>query len=179
MKFSSAEIIYYLCTADIGKGGCLVKGTSSFWSVSYTHLDVYKRQDYGNTWTACQPSRFTSPNGPLSMKRDENGVLYAIWNPIPQYNGREEPGKVFMGGRTPYVIAVSRDNGQTFTEPVSFEEEEDHGYCYCAIHFTKDAMLLAYCAGGPEDGLSLIHIYRLRKKHVCRKGKRHTLIKMV
>lgn len=82
------------------------------------------------------------------MKRDENGVLYAIWNPIPQYNGREEPGKVFMGGRTPYVIAVSRDNGQTFTEPVSFEEEEDHGYCYCAIHFTKDAMLLAYCAGG-------------------------------
>lgn len=111
--------------------------------------------DYGNTWTACQPSRFTSPNGPLSMKRDENGVLYAIWNPIPQYNGREEPGKVFMGGRTPYVIAVSRDNGQTFTEPVSFEEEEDHGYCYCAIHFTKDAMLLAYCAGGPEDGSCL------------------------
>lgn len=89
------------------------------------------------------------------MKRDENGVLYAIWNPIPQYNGREEPGKVFMGGRTPYVIAVSRDNGQTFTEPVSFEEEEDHGYCYCAIHFTKDAMLLAYCAGGPEDGSCL------------------------
>ena len=41
------------------------------------------------------------------------------------------------------MIAVSRDNGQTFTEPVSFEEEEDHGYCYCAIHFTKDAMLLA------------------------------------
>ena len=38
---------------------------------------------------------------------------------------------------------------------MSFEEDEDHGYCYCAIHFTKDAMLLAYCAGGPEDGSCL------------------------
>lgn len=110
--------------------------------------------DNGNTWTGCQPSRFTSPNSPLSMKRDKKGSIYAVWNPIPEYNGRETK-KVFTGGRTPYVIAVSKDNGRTFSEAMAFETEEDSGYCYCAVHFTEEAVLLAYCAGSVEDGSCL------------------------
>lgn len=111
--------------------------------------------DYGKTWTTCQPSRFTSPCSPLSMKRAADGTIYAIWNPIPEYNGRPDHPTIFTGGRTPFVIAKSTDNGATFTEPVAFEDEEGRGYCYCAIHFTEDAMLLAYCAGGEEDGICL------------------------
>ena len=53
------------------------------------------------------------------------------------------------------MIAVSRDNGKTFTEGTAFEWEEDHGYCYCAMHFLDDALLLGYNAGGPEDGSCL------------------------
>lgn len=111
--------------------------------------------DNGNTWTGSQPSRFTSPNSPLSMKRDGKGRIYAVWNPIPEYNGREKNGKIFTGGRTPFVIAVSSDNGGTFTEGTAFETEEERGYCYCAIHFTEEAVLFAYCAGGIEDGSCL------------------------
>ena len=70
---------------------------------------------------------------------------------MPEYNGREKVTDIFTGGRTPYVIAVSRDNGRTFTEGIAFEWEEDRGYCYCAMHFTKDALLLGYNAGGTED----------------------------
>ena len=86
------------------------------------------------------------------MKRGWDENIYAIWNPIPVYNGREVDKEFFTGGRTPLVIAVSKDNGQTFTDPVAFEEEPDRGYCYCALHFTKEALLPAYCAGGKEDG---------------------------
>ncbi len=106
--------------------------------------------DNGEHWTASQPSRFTSPNSPLSMKRDASGRIYAIWNPIPEYNGREDVG-YFTGGRTPFVIAVSDDNGKNFSEPVIFEDDELSGYCYCAIYFADDKMLLAYCAGGAEE----------------------------
>ncbi len=118
--------------------------------------------DYGRTWSPCQPSRFTSPKSPLSMKKDAEGIIYAIWNPIPEYNGRKKIEGIFLGGRTPYVIAMSRDGGKTFSEPVAFETEEDSGYCYCAIHFHKDSMLLAYCAGGVEDRNCLTRC-RIRK----------------
>ncbi|MBQ7840982.1 MAG: exo-alpha-sialidase [Lachnospiraceae bacterium] len=106
--------------------------------------------DNGEHWTAAQPSRFTSPNSPLSMKRAPGGRIYAIWNPIPEYNGREKTG-CFTGGRTPFVIGASDDNGKSFSEPVIFEEDELSGYCYCAIYFTDDKMLLAYCAGGAAE----------------------------
>ena len=59
------------------------------------------------------------------MKRGWDENIYAIWNPVPVYNGREIDKEFFTGGRTPLVIAVSKDNGQTFTEPVAFEEEPD------------------------------------------------------
>lgn len=110
--------------------------------------------DNGEHWTASQPSRFTSPNSPLSMKRDASGRIYAIWNPIPEYNGRDDVG-YFTGGRTPFVIAVSDNNGKTFSEPVIFEEDDFAGFCYCAIYFTDDKMLLSYCAGGAEERLCL------------------------
>ena len=103
--------------------------------------------DGGESWTACQPSRFTSPNSPLSMKRDANGAIYAVWNPIPNYNGRFSEEEAAVHGRYPLAIAVSRDNGRTFSHPAAFEWDEGRGYCYCAMCFTEDALLLAYCAG--------------------------------
>lgn len=103
--------------------------------------------DGGEHWTACQPSRFTSPNSPLSMKRDAGGTIYAVWNPIPNYNGRFGEDDTAVHGRYPLAIAASRDGGRTFSPPTAFEWDEGRGYCYCAMCFTEDALLLAYCAG--------------------------------
>ena len=111
--------------------------------------------DGGGTWTAPEPSRFTSPNSPLCMKRGPGGALYAVWNPIPEYNGREEVEGVFTGGRTPLVIAASRDDGRSFSEPTAFEWDMERGYCYCAMHFTEQALMLAYCCGGRDEGSCL------------------------
>ncbi len=153
------------CTSGLQEPGVLELTAGVLWGYARTDLGRQYEMfsvDNGNTWTAPQPSRFTSPNSPLSMKRDPSGAVWAVWNPIPEYNGREKKTEIFTGGRTPFAIAVSRDNGQSFTEGVAFEGEEDHGYCYCAIHFLKDGVLLGYQAGGPKDGSCLARA-RIRK----------------
>ncbi len=120
--------------------------------------------DCGESWTAPQPSRFTSPCSPLSMKRiPGTSRLLAVWNPIPEYNGREAVSTAaWTGGRTPLVAAISEDDGRTWGKLNIIEDEPDHGYCYTAIHFKDNHVLLAYCAGGPEDGSCLTRL-RIKK----------------
>lgn len=108
-------------------------------------------RDKGKTWSPAVPSQFTSPNSPLSMKRvPECGHLLAVWNPVPNFLTRDTD-PVFAG-RTPLIGAVSKDEGESWQSHFAVETEEDKGgFCYTAIHFVQDAVLLAYCAGGPED----------------------------
>ncbi len=151
--------------AGLQEPGLVELSPGVLWAWARTDLCVQYEMfsvDGGENWTVCQPSRFTSPCSPLSMKRDIDGKLYAVWNPIPEYNGRRRPGHVFTGGRTPMVIASSADNGKTFSAPTAFETDEASGYCYCAMYFTKDALLLAYCAGSEADGSCLVRT-RIRR----------------
>ncbi len=119
----------------------------------------------GEKWFACEPSAFTAVCSPLSMKRSPSGDIYAIWNPIPLYNGYGEKA-CFTGGRTPLVIAVSHDNAKTFSEPVAFEWDDERGYTYCAICYLEDSMIISYSAGGREDGC---HLSRLRIRKISYK----------
>ena len=137
------------------------------WSWSRTDLSYQYEMfsfDKGETWTAPQPSRFTSPCSPMSVKRiPTSRNLLAVWNPIPNYNGRaEHAGKAWNGGRNPFVCAVSEDDGNTWGSYKLIEDEQDHGYCYTAIHFVGESALLAYCAGGPADGNCLAKL-RIKK----------------
>lgn len=119
--------------------------------------------DRGETWTAPGPSRFTSPNSPLSMKRiPGTEQLLALWNPGPSYETR--PLRPVSGDRTPLVAAVGAGPEKwqrAFV--VDGEDEANAGYCYTAIHFTNDSVLLAYCAGGEADKnrLARLRISRL------------------
>ncbi len=123
--------------------------------------EMYSR-DSGQSWTPASPSRFSSPRSPLSMKRDpKSGNLIAVWNPVPEYQSR--PGQpVWNGGRTPLVYALSSDDGKSWQDPVTLEDDPASGYCYTAMYFLEDALLLAYCAGGPADGGCLNRL-RIRK----------------
>ena len=126
--------------------------------------------DNGEHWTPCQPSRFTSPNSPLSMRRDADGAVYAVWNPIPNYNGRFGEDETWAHGRFPFAIAVSRDNGKTFSHPAAFEWDEGRGYCYCALCFTEDALLLSYCAGSAREDKRILNrtwIRRIEKSELA------------
>jgi hypothetical protein len=55
-------------------------------------------------------------------------------------------------------VAVSRDEGKTWSRSRVIEPEADGWYCYTAMAFVKDRMLLAYCAGDSKVG----HLNRLK-----------------
>ena len=104
--------------------------------------------DGGMNWSAAQPSSFTSPDAPLRIARNPyNGKYYAVWNPIPYYNGRPDTGVHWS--RNPLVIAESTD-GINFGGPTVLENDPMRGYCYPAIFFVDEkTMQLSYCSGGP------------------------------
>ena len=119
--------------------------------------------DGGETWTQATPSRFTSPNSPLSMRPlPGQARLLAVWNPAPAYETRtlKPPG----GDRTPLVLATGSgpNSGWKPARIIDGLDDPTGGYCYTAIHFTKDAVLLAYCAGGAADKSRLAKL-RIRK----------------
>ena len=66
------------------------------------------------------------------------------------------------GSRTPLALAVSNDQGLTWGKRYCVEADPAHGFCYVAMHFTEDALLLAYCAGGNETNGLLCRL-RLRR----------------
>ncbi|MBQ3151609.1 MAG: exo-alpha-sialidase [Clostridia bacterium] len=112
----------------------------------------------GKSWSAPTPSRFTSPDSPMKIaKNPYSGKYYAVWNPIPKYNGRitDKKDQWVNAGRTPLYIAES-ENGIDFGEPYAVETDPKRGFCYPAIFFTAaDEMLISYCSGGEEDGMCL------------------------
>lgn len=134
--------------------GIIELGRGVLWGYARTdHMYQYGfySMDNGEHWTPAAPTRFTSPNSPMKLVRSpKTGDIYAVWNPVPDYNGRVKEGVSW--GRTPLVIAVSRDNGASWSEQETIAAEPGHGYCYPAVFFTDDgALLVAFCAGGPAD----------------------------
>lgn len=120
--------------------------------------------DDGKSWTRPVQSRFTSPDSPMLIRKNPySGIYYAIWNPVPNYNGRIKPNSKWVNaGRTPFVMAQS-ENGIDFSEFTFLEDEPTHGYCYPALYFLGEKeMLLSYCCGGEEDGMCLTRT-RIRK----------------
>lgn len=121
----------------------------------------FSSRDGGDTWSPAVPSRFWSPVSPLSVKRLPDGRLFAVWNPIPLYETREEVGN---WGRSPLVYAFSADEGRSWTPARVIEDDPFCGYCYTAIYVEDDHVLLAYCAGDARtDGQCL---NRLRIVHI-------------
>ena len=118
----------------------------------------YECESDGNVhrFTTPHPSPFTSPVSPMQMKTYD-GVTYAVYNPIPSYNGRvSAPG---TWDRTPFVIRKSTDGGNTFGPLNLIEDDPTRGYCYPAIFKTEDNhLLIAYCRGNHEDGNTLCRL---------------------
>ncbi len=145
-------------TTGLQEPGIVEKQNGVIWA--YARTDKMSQYEYfsvdgGLHWTLPQPSRFTSPTSPMLIKRREStGELFAVWNPVPIYNGRYTSPAGW--GRTPIVYASSNDDGITWSEYKIIEGNEEHGYCYPAIFFTDDnCMLVSYCSGGPADGICL------------------------
>jgi Neuraminidase (sialidase) len=110
--------------------------------------------DGGETWSAAEPTDIKSPLSPASLKRiPSTGDLLLIWN-----DHSNIPDNL-KGKRTPLAAAISTDDGKTWSASKLIESDPDGWYCYTAIDFTTDRVLLAYCAGKTrKDGLNTTHI---------------------
>jgi Neuraminidase (sialidase) len=108
----------------------------------------------GGTWLPPQASRFLSPCSALSIKRiPATGHLLAVWNDLSRRWKLERPHPVSSWGRTPLVVAISDNEGKTWKHHKLLESDPLRGYCYTAIHFAGDAVLLAYNCGGVGGGV--------------------------
>jgi len=163
-KWFESRTSYYHCFEDesgLQEPGMIELKNGTLWSWTRTgHIghDYQSREqwqsfskDGGQAWSRPEPSVFKSPCSPLSMKRiPKTGHLFAVWN---DHSGRFKvpKPKPISWGRTPLVCAISQDEGKTWKHHKLLESAPDHGFCYVAIHFTDDAVLLSYNAGGASS----------------------------
>lgn len=116
-------------------------------------------QDGGDTWSKPRPSQLASPLSPASIERlpwtDE---LVCVWN---DHSGRHSYP---AGRRTPLCVVVSSDEGNTWSPSRVIEADPDGWYCYTAVAFMKDRMLLVYCAGDKQvGGLNRLKVIAISK----------------
>jgi len=120
-------------------------------------------QDGGETWSKARPSELISPLSPASIERiGWSGDLLCVWN---DHSGIHPYPR---GRRTPLCLAISKNEGKTWSKSGIIEDNPDGWYCYTAITFVKERVLLSYCAGDKEIGglnrLKVIAISRERLK---------------
>ena len=113
--------------------------------------------DKMRSFTPPEPSEFTSPCSPLEIY-SHGGRLFAAYNPIPDYNGRCEG---FGSDRTPLVLRVSEDDGNSWGRLNYIGEDEERGYCYPAMFMAGDCLLLSCCRGKRSACLTETGIYRI------------------
>lgn len=114
-------------------GFCRTNGGSQYVAFS---------QDGGQTFSELKPSQIISPVSPASIERiPSTGDLLLVWN-----NHQGIDAKL-RGKRTPLTLAISKDEGKTWQQIQNIETNPNGWYCYTAIEFTKDGVLLGHCAG--------------------------------
>jgi len=110
----------------------------------------FRSTDEGKTWTPPEPTELQSPVSPASIRRiPESDDLLALYN---DHSGKFPFPK---GKRSPLVAAISSDGGKTWPVRKLIEGDPDGWYCYTAIHFVGDTVLLGHCAGDSKLGTYL------------------------
>jgi len=113
--------------------------------------------DQGESWSILKPSNIKSPLSPAAIERIPlTGDLMLVWN--NNYKPIHDGGK-----RTPYNLAISKDEGATWEKIKPIESDPNGWYCYTAIEFVGDHVLLGHCAGDRSKniGLATTQITRL------------------
>lgn len=106
---------------------------------------IYKcySKDRGETWSTPEPMPLQSPVSPQSIKRHpKTGDLLLVWNNSPDQ-------------RHPLTAAISKDDGETWTNIRDLDTTPDHTFAYTSIEFLKDRALFTYYTGPRGGPLSL------------------------
>ncbi|NND07332.1 MAG: exo-alpha-sialidase [Saprospiraceae bacterium] len=106
-----------------------------------------KSMDGGMTWGQVTKSQLISPVSPSTIERiPTTGDLLAVWN-----NNLSTDEKISKK-RTPLNIAISKDEGVSWERIKTLESDPMGWYCYIAMQFVDQKVLLGYCAGNQATG---------------------------
>jgi hypothetical protein len=101
-----------------------------------------KSKDGGITWGEVTKSQLISPVSPATIERiPSTGDLLAVWN--NNLSTDPEISKL----RIPQNIAISKDEGISWERIKVLEGDPEGWYCYTAMQFVDDVVMLGYCSG--------------------------------
>lgn len=111
--------------------------------------------DGGDSWSALERSNISQPTtSPASIERiPATGDLLLVWNSGGDPLAANEPI-----GRRPFNTAISKDEGKTWQHVRNIGSDPQGWYCYTAIEFTGDHVLLAHCE---FPGLNSLQVTRI------------------
>lgn len=87
--------------------------------------------DGGHTWCTAYDTGLPNNNSGIDITQMRNGDLVLVYNPRENIPGHS------CGPRTPLVVAVSKDNGESFEELITLEGERGN-YCYPSVICNED-----------------------------------------
>ena len=103
------------------------------------HIAVCESGDGGESWGEPRSWGVGAPEAPATVRRiPSTGDLLLIWNDT--FRGGADHG----GKRTPLTAAISRDDGQTWTNPRDLETSPRRTFAYTSLAFDQGRALLTY-----------------------------------
>lgn len=126
---------------NVGKGAI----QPTFWESKPGHVHALLRttwgqiaradsSDYGKTWTPVYTTNLPNNNSGIDVLRLGDGRLLLVYNPVG----------INWGPRTPLNVAESKDEGATWTDLASLEDEKGKGFSYPAIIRTTNGVAISY-----------------------------------
>ncbi|HUW20435.1 MAG TPA: sialidase family protein [Sedimentisphaerales bacterium] len=115
--------------------------------------------DGGITWSEPTPTSLASPCSPATIERIPwSDDLLCVWN---DHSGAHPFQK---GKRTPLCVAISKDDGRTWSKSRIIEADPNGWFCYTSMSFVDNRALLSYCAGDKQvGGLNRLKVLALSK----------------
>ena len=116
---------------------------------------VSRSNDGGETWSALKRSNISQPTAsPASIERiPSTGDLLLVWNDGDDPLAAKKPV-----GRRPFTAAISTDEGATWRNVKNLGTDPQGWYCYTAIEFVGDHVLLGHCE---YPGLNSLQVTRV------------------
>lgn len=95
---------------------------------------IYRSDSYdgGKTWCTAYPTNLPNNNSGIDLDTDDSGRIFLVYNPVG-----------IPGIRTPLTLAVSLDDGKTFTKIKTFETGLAE-YSYPAVVVNGDTIHITY-----------------------------------
>lgn len=104
-------------------------------------------KDRGETWSQPTASSIHSPQSPATIERiPGHSDLLMVWN------DHADISDSLKARRTPFSVALSHDDGKTWTKSYALEDDPNGWYCYTALDFVGQRVLLGHCAGDRRNG---------------------------